>query len=68
MGLLVQDYMIGPDKALDPNNYFIVTIALFANGEVSDYSVGYMSTFLSAVSVLFTIQHRECGYLKEDLT
>ena len=40
MGLLDQDYMIGPDKALDSNNYFIVTIALFANGEVSDYSIG----------------------------
>ncbi|KZV75813.1 homoserine acetyltransferase [Peniophora sp. CONT] len=33
-----QDYMIGPGKALDPNDYFIVTIALFANGESSSPS------------------------------
>ena len=26
--------MIGPEKALDPDAYFIVTIALFSNGEV----------------------------------
>uniref|UniRef100_A0A0W0FGT0 Putative alpha beta hydrolase fold protein n=1 Tax=Moniliophthora roreri TaxID=221103 RepID=A0A0W0FGT0_MONRR len=34
-GLLGQDYMIGPDMALDPSKYFIVTFALFCNGEAS---------------------------------
>ncbi|KAH9929611.1 homoserine O-acetyltransferase [Epithele typhae] len=33
-----QDYMIGPDKALDSTKYFIVTLALFSNGESSSPS------------------------------
>ncbi|KAI0709560.1 homoserine O-acetyltransferase [Cerioporus squamosus] len=33
-----QDYMIGPDKALDPTKYHIVTFALFSNGESSSPS------------------------------
>ncbi|KAI0066168.1 alpha/beta-hydrolase [Artomyces pyxidatus] len=33
-----QDYMIGPDKALNPEVYYIVTFALFANGESSSPS------------------------------
>ncbi|KAI0775832.1 homoserine O-acetyltransferase [Trametes elegans] len=33
-----QDYMIGPDKALDPSKYYIVTLALFSNGESSSPS------------------------------
>ncbi|KAA1473923.1 homoserine acetyltransferase [Dentipellis sp. KUC8613] len=33
-----QNYMIGTDKALDPDKYFIVTFALFANGESSSPS------------------------------
>ncbi|CAL1706471.1 unnamed protein product [Somion occarium] len=33
-----QDYMIGPDKALDPTKYYIVTFALFSNGESSSPS------------------------------
>ncbi|KAL4251448.1 AB hydrolase superfamily protein [Abortiporus biennis] len=33
-----QDYMIGPDKALDPTKYYVVTLALFANGESSSPS------------------------------
>ncbi|ESK97072.1 homoserine acetyltransferase family protein [Moniliophthora roreri MCA 2997] len=37
-GLLGQDYMIGPDMALDPSKYFIVTFALFCNGESSSPS------------------------------
>ncbi|KAL7281530.1 hypothetical protein ACG7TL_004847 [Trametes sanguinea] len=37
-GLLGQDYMIGTDKALDPTKYFIVTLALFSNGESSSPS------------------------------
>ena len=43
VGLLGQDYMVGPGKALDPTKYYIVTFALFSNGEVcichSDKSV-----------------------------
>ncbi|KZV75815.1 homoserine acetyltransferase [Peniophora sp. CONT] len=33
-----QEYMIGLGKALDPNDYYIVTVALFANGESSSPS------------------------------
>ncbi|EGO25293.1 hypothetical protein SERLADRAFT_437051 [Serpula lacrymans var. lacrymans S7.9] len=33
-----QDYLIGDDKALDPCKYFIVTFALFCNGESSSPS------------------------------
>jgi len=33
-----QDYMIGEDKALDPTQYYIVTFALFSNGESSSPS------------------------------
>ncbi|KAI0935292.1 hypothetical protein AcV7_003772 [Taiwanofungus camphoratus] len=33
-----QDYMIGEDKALDPTKYYIVTLALFSNGESSSPS------------------------------
>ncbi|PPR02289.1 hypothetical protein CVT24_011627 [Panaeolus cyanescens] len=29
-----QDYMIGENKALNPKKYYIVTLALFSNGEV----------------------------------
>lgn len=35
VGLLGQDYMVGPNNALDPSKYYIVTFALFSNGEVS---------------------------------
>jgi homoserine O-acetyltransferase len=30
--------MIGDDKALDPKKYFIVTFALFSNGEVRSFT------------------------------
>ncbi|KAJ3557864.1 hypothetical protein NM688_g1241 [Phlebia brevispora] len=33
-----QEYMIGPDKALDPSEYFIVSFASFSNGESSSPS------------------------------
>ncbi|THH27534.1 hypothetical protein EUX98_g6659 [Antrodiella citrinella] len=33
-----QEYMIGPDKAFDPVRFFIVTFALFSNGESSSPS------------------------------
>ncbi|OBZ70944.1 Homoserine O-acetyltransferase [Grifola frondosa] len=36
-----QDYMIGPDKALDPTKYYIVTFALFSNGEAAPYNGPY---------------------------
>lgn len=38
-----QSYMIGTDKALDPEKYYIVTPALFSNGEVSFTAVLYES-------------------------
>ncbi|KAI5120298.1 hypothetical protein M0805_005802 [Coniferiporia weirii] len=37
-GLLDQTYMIGETKALQPSKYFIVTFALFSNGESSSPS------------------------------
>ncbi|KAF8235982.1 homoserine acetyltransferase [Tricholoma matsutake] len=40
-GLLGQGYLIGEDKALDPSKYFIVTFALFCNGEPSPYNGPY---------------------------
>lgn len=33
-----QDYLVGEGKALDPNKYFVVTFALFCNGESSSPS------------------------------
>ncbi|KAH7924264.1 homoserine O-acetyltransferase [Leucogyrophana mollusca] len=33
-----QDYLVGEDKVLDPRKYFIVTFALFCNGESSSPS------------------------------
>ncbi|EJF57664.1 homoserine O-acetyltransferase [Dichomitus squalens LYAD-421 SS1] len=36
-----QDYMIGEDKALDPTKYYIVTFALFSNGEPPPYNGPY---------------------------
>ncbi|KAI0075763.1 hypothetical protein K474DRAFT_1676144 [Panus rudis PR-1116 ss-1] len=37
-GLLGQDYLIGKGKPLDPTKYYIVTFALFSNGESSSPS------------------------------
>ncbi|KZT10807.1 homoserine acetyltransferase [Laetiporus sulphureus 93-53] len=37
-GLMGQDYMIGEDKVLNPSKYYIVTVALFSNGESSSPS------------------------------
>ncbi|KAI0709558.1 homoserine O-acetyltransferase [Cerioporus squamosus] len=36
-----QDYMVGPDKASDPTKYYIVTFALFSNGEPLPYNSPY---------------------------
>ncbi|VDB92224.1 unnamed protein product [Peniophora sp. CBMAI 1063] len=36
-----QEYMIGPGKALDTDEYFVVTIALFSNGEPVPYNGPY---------------------------
>ncbi|KAI0373918.1 homoserine O-acetyltransferase [Pilatotrama ljubarskyi] len=52
-GLLGQDYMIGTDKALDPSKYYIVTLALFSNGESSSPSntpAPYNGPYFPAVS------------------
>jgi len=51
--LLGQSYMIGEGKALDPAKYFIVTLALFANGESSSPSntpAPYNGPYFPAVS------------------
>ncbi|KAJ8591180.1 alpha beta hydrolase fold protein [Rhizopogon salebrosus TDB-379] len=37
-GLLGQSYMVGEDKVLDPRKYYVVTFALFSNGESSSPS------------------------------
>ncbi|KAG9316649.1 alpha beta hydrolase fold protein [Chiua virens] len=37
-GLLGQEYLVGEGKALDPRQYYIVTFALFSNGESSSPS------------------------------
>ncbi|KZS98462.1 alpha beta hydrolase fold protein [Sistotremastrum niveocremeum HHB9708] len=37
-GLLGQSYLVGEGKALDPSKYFVVTFALFSNGESSSPS------------------------------
>jgi homoserine O-acetyltransferase len=52
-GLLGQSYMIGEDKSLDPSKYFIVTFALFSNGESSSPSntpAPYNGPYFPAVS------------------
>ncbi|KAG1736782.1 homoserine acetyltransferase [Suillus lakei] len=38
LGLGSQDYLVGEGKVLDPNKYYIVTFALFCNGESSSPS------------------------------
>ncbi|KIM75515.1 hypothetical protein PILCRDRAFT_827226 [Piloderma croceum F 1598] len=51
--LASQSYMIGDDKALDPRKYFIVTFALFSNGESSSPSntpIPYNGPYFPAVS------------------
>ncbi|KAL0575740.1 tyrosyl-tRNA synthetase [Marasmius crinis-equi] len=48
-----QVYLIGEDKALDPKKYFIVTFALFSNGESSSPSntnTPYNGPYFPAVS------------------
>ncbi|KAF8993766.1 Alpha/Beta hydrolase protein [Cyathus striatus] len=37
-GLLGQEYLVGEDKVLNPSKYFVVTFALFSNGESSSPS------------------------------
>jgi len=52
-GLLGQSYMIGADESLDPGKYFIVTFALFSNGESSSPSntpAPYNGPYFPAVS------------------
>ncbi|KAG2150371.1 Alpha/Beta hydrolase protein [Suillus clintonianus] len=36
-----QDYLVGEGKVLDPNKYFVVTFALFCNGEPAPYDGPY---------------------------
>ncbi|KAL6300491.1 homoserine O-acetyltransferase [Sparassis latifolia] len=48
-----QDYMIGENKPLNPRKYYIVTLALFSNGESSSPSntpVPYNGPYFPAVS------------------
>ena len=48
-GLLGQGYMVGDDKVLDPRKYFVVTFALFSNGEVR-----YDKTLNSKINIMTT--------------
>ncbi|KAH9859026.1 homoserine O-acetyltransferase [Lenzites betulinus] len=41
LGLGSQSYLVGHGKALDPEKYFIVTFALFCNGEPPPYNGPY---------------------------
>ncbi|KDQ57462.1 hypothetical protein JAAARDRAFT_58074 [Jaapia argillacea MUCL 33604] len=48
-----QDYMVGKGKCLDPAKYFVVTFALFSNGEVCGQSLfppPYNGPYFPAVS------------------
>ncbi|KAG7098586.1 hypothetical protein E1B28_000515 [Marasmius oreades] len=48
-----QEYLIGDDKVLDPRKYFVVTFALFSNGESSSPSntpAPYNGPYFPAVS------------------
>ncbi|KAK7472808.1 hypothetical protein VKT23_000915 [Stygiomarasmius scandens] len=48
-----QDYLVGKNKALDPTRYFVVTFALFSNGESSSPSntpAPYNGPYFPAVS------------------
>ncbi|KAH7888666.1 alpha beta hydrolase fold protein [Phlebopus sp. FC_14] len=52
-GLLGQEYMVGEDKILDPRKYYVVTFALFSNGESSSPSntpAPYNGAYFPAVS------------------
>lgn len=52
-GLVPQTYMIGKDKTLNPDKYYIVTFALFSNGESSSPSntpFPYNGPYFPAVS------------------
>ncbi|KAF9227324.1 alpha/beta-hydrolase [Gyrodon lividus] len=52
-GLLGQGYLVGEDKVLDPRKYYIVTFALFSNGESSSPSntpAPYNGSYFPAVS------------------
>ncbi|TFK92706.1 homoserine O-acetyltransferase [Polyporus arcularius HHB13444] len=68
VGLLGQDYMIGPDKALDPTKYYIVTFALFSNGESSSPSntpPPYNGPYFPAVSYEDNIRAQYAVLTKE---
>ncbi|RPD63982.1 homoserine O-acetyltransferase [Lentinus tigrinus ALCF2SS1-6] len=41
LGLGSQSYLVGENKALDPTKYFVVTFALFCNGEPTPYNGPY---------------------------
>ncbi|KAH7926732.1 alpha beta hydrolase fold protein [Leucogyrophana mollusca] len=52
-GLLGQTYLVGEDKVLDPRKYYVVTFALFSNGESSSPSntpAPYNGPYFPAVS------------------
>lgn len=51
-----QEYLIGEDKVLNPKKYFIVTLALFSNGEVGPPpAVPWELT--DQLTVIFTLEH-----------
>ncbi|EMD37642.1 hypothetical protein CERSUDRAFT_94644 [Gelatoporia subvermispora B] len=63
-----QDYAVGTDKALDPSKYFIVTFALFSNGESSSPSntpPPYNGPYFPAVSYEDNIRAQYAVLTKE---
>ncbi|RDX44886.1 homoserine O-acetyltransferase [Lentinus brumalis] len=53
LGLGSQSYLVGENKALDPTRYFVVTFALFCNGESSSPSntpAPYNGPYFPAIS------------------
>ncbi|KAI0779639.1 homoserine O-acetyltransferase [Fomes fomentarius] len=53
LGLGSQSYLVGENKALDPTKYFVVTFALFCNGESSSPSntpAPYNGPYFPAIS------------------
>jgi hypothetical protein len=55
--------MIGESKALDPRKYFIVTFALFSNGQVRSaiFFIGINNQCRDYLPVLLSIQYGDCS-------
>ncbi|EIM81315.1 homoserine acetyltransferase [Stereum hirsutum FP-91666 SS1] len=63
-----QDYMIGADKALNPEKYYVVTFALFCNGESSSPSntpAPYNGPYFPAVTYEDNVRAQHAVLTKE---